>query len=254
MIKEIKELNEIARNRKVFIIGSGCSALLAKGKNLDGITIGVNHAYRNFETHYNIYLDDYFLKEVIDTDKKIRKKESKENPEIKLDKYKFELSGDWITSRSGSNVDKKPGVKFKFSPKDIQHMNIEEGVYCPGQVRNTGLAALSVALYMWAKEIYLVGFDYKDYTEYDIRKKFDPEWNKGDASHFSDHEIEHRWKSTSDKKEREERINKYNQTIIKFEPLKKFASKYGIQIYNTNKDSMLKTFRYSDIFQNDTIH
>ena len=103
--------------------------------NLNVITI--NHSYKMIKSLFTVSVDEEF----------VRKEDSKAPYNTKLVMYKL---------KDDSGHSKFPGIHWKNSEEFS--MNPGDGVY---RYKNSGIAAVTIALHAGARRIFLYGYDYR---------------------------------------------------------------------------------------------
>jgi len=197
-------------DRQLIIIGGGTSIQEGiqqelwdklKGK----LTFGLNYSYNFFQSTAQFYVDeDFYLKQ---------KKELDKLPLV-IGKYHRGLkeSDNFLMLKAGANYDP----------------SLLNGVYKSSLV---GLYALSIAVYLQPKEIFLLGYDYGD------NKKLDEHQRK--VTHFYQGKINHRGIG---------KVNYYTPGRAK-KDFKVFSEN---KIFNVSKISKIPTFEklsYEEFFK-----
>ncbi len=168
-----------------------------------------NYKYLKFKPFANFFIDPEFYEE------------NKED----LDKYQLNVVSRYIAIRHPEINEKDNYLVIKENNKTISPQNFKDGIYVG---RLTGIFAISFALTLDVKEIYLLGFDFGAV---------------GDRTHWYD--LKHRGVGFNEK-------NRYNTEIYNDSPLPHFtkiieeAKIRKTKIYNVSLLSRLNFFEKID--------
>ena len=244
LVEKSFELKNIHSKDRIFIVGTGPSI---KNQNLlylkDEIVIGMNEFYlhpqiEQIKPKYNIYTGYSIHKETVSYETAVKSYTSFEK--------NLKLTGGTVLlpiwdfdflSKNGLMKDEtlsKYYFNYVLLPKDLDQFQFDS-LYASYGGQNSAIFSICLAMFMGAKEIYLIGLDHDWILSYYDREQ----------AHFYDDEkspIYKDQKATFNRNLLKDYFYPYVKIFEQYEALEKYAKNHDIKIINLTNKGLLDVF------------